>query len=150
ASPGDPDRVEVYLGATLAPGLFGWWIPDGAGGARIGVACTAGPTTARTFYDRLLRQFEKRHGTPPTGPPGYLLSGIPIGTVPKTAGDGVVLVGDAAAQVKPLSGGGIFTGMRCAQLAAETALAALEADDVSASALGAYDRAWRRELGDEF
>ncbi|MGP8158080.1 MAG: geranylgeranyl reductase family protein, partial [Thermoplasmata archaeon] len=40
-SPGDPDTVEVYLGRKLAPGLFGWWIPDGSGGARVGVAADA-------------------------------------------------------------------------------------------------------------
>ncbi len=35
-SPGDDETVEVYLGRRFAPGLFGWWIPDGAGGARVG------------------------------------------------------------------------------------------------------------------
>jgi digeranylgeranylglycerophospholipid reductase len=79
-----------------------------------------------------------------------LVSGIPIGTLPHTSTDHALLVGDAAAQVKPLSGGGIFTGMRCAGLAAETADAALRSGDLSAAALGAYDRAWHAELGEEF
>src|SRR4029077_523327 len=50
--PGEPDLVEVYLGTTIAPGLFGWWIPDGAGGARVGIAASAGPVTAREYFDR--------------------------------------------------------------------------------------------------
>ncbi|HKV90547.1 MAG TPA: hypothetical protein VJQ43_05040, partial [Thermoplasmata archaeon] len=79
-----------------------------------------------------------------------LVSGIPIGTLPRTSADRVLLVGDAAAQVKPLSGGGIFTGMRCAEIAVGVADRCLRSDDVSGPALSAYDRAWQAELGDEF
>ena len=78
------------------------------------------------------------------------MSGVPIGSVPRTSGDGVLLVGDAAAQVKPLSGGGIYTGMRCAEIAAEVAHAALLTGDLSARFLSRYDEAWRAELGAEF
>jgi digeranylgeranylglycerophospholipid reductase len=149
-SPGDPGQVEVYLGNSLSPGLFGWWIPDGVGGARIGVAATAGAVTAREYYDRLVRQVERRFSTTLGAPTALLVSGIPIGTLPKTSAARVLLVGDAAAQVKPLSGGGIFTGMRCAEIAAEVADRALRSGDLSAAALSEYDRAWRAELGDEF
>ncbi|MGI0128954.1 MAG: geranylgeranyl reductase family protein [Thermoplasmata archaeon] len=149
-TPGDPRRVEVYLGRRFAPGLFGWWIPDGAGGARVGVAADADGTSARAYFDRLLDYLERRFGERLSNPTAYLVSGIPIGTVPKTSGPGVLLVGDAAAQVKPLSGGGIFTGMRCAELLAGVADAALRRGDLSEASLGEYDRQWRAELGDEF
>ncbi|MCI4360646.1 MAG: NAD(P)/FAD-dependent oxidoreductase [Thermoplasmata archaeon] len=149
-SPGDPDRVEVYLGNAIAPGLFGWWIPDGAGGARVGVAASAGPVTARAYYDRLVAQVGRHLGAPLQNPTSFLVSGIPIGTVPKTHGERVLLVGDAAAQVKPLSGGGIFTGMRCAEIAAEVAHAALQAGAPTEAALRPYEERWRGELGEEF
>lgn len=149
-SPGDAEQVEVYLGRELSPGLFGWWIPDGDGGARVGVAVTPGPVTARAYYERLVAVLGRRFGTPLRNPVNFLVSGIPIGTVPRTSSAHVLLVGDAAAQVKPLSGGGIFTGMRCAQLAAEVAHEALQRNDLSAASLERYDRAWRAELGAEF
>lgn len=149
-SPGDPDRVEVYLGRAFAPGLFGWWIPDGTGGARVGLACSAGPVSAREHFERLLVHLERRFAVRLRNPTSFLVSGIPIGVLPRTHTDGALLVGDAAAQVKPLSGGGIFTGMRCAQLAARTAVDALRAGDVSAAALAPYEAAWRAELGEEF
>jgi digeranylgeranylglycerophospholipid reductase len=149
-SPGDPETVEVYLGRTISPGLFGWWIPDGGGGARVGVAVDADGTPARVYYDRLLAHLRQRFGRPLASPTAYLVSGIPIGMVPKVQGPGVLLVGDAAAQVKPLSGGGIFTGMRCAELAADTADGALHRGDLFAEGLAEYDRAWRAEFGEEF
>ena len=150
ASPGDTDQVEVYLGRTFAPGLFGWWIPDGAGGARVGVAVDADGTSARVYFDRLLEYLGRRFGQRLANPTAYLVSGIPIGAVPRTHGPGVMLVGDAAAQVKPLSGGGIFTGMRCAEILAEVADAALRRGDLSAASLADYDRRWHEELGEEF
>ena len=150
ASPGDPDAVEVYLSRKFAPGLFGWWIPDGAGGARVGIAADADGTPARVYFDRLLdflaRRFKEKLGNATA----YLVSGIPIGALPRTHARRVLLVGDAAAQVKPLSGGGIFTGMRCAELAAEVAVKALAQDDLSDGALAEYDHRWRAELGEEF
>ncbi|MCI4349110.1 MAG: NAD(P)/FAD-dependent oxidoreductase [Thermoplasmata archaeon] len=147
--PADPDSVGVYLGRTIAPGLFGWWIPDGAGGARIGVAATADGTTARSYFDRFCERLRSLHGWRLRSPTSYIVSGIPIGRVPRTSGARVLLVGDAAAQVKPLSGGGIFTGMRCAELAAATAHDALTRDDLGAATLAAYDAAWQKELGAE-
>lgn len=150
SSPGDTETVEVYLGRRFAPGLFGWWIPDGGGGARVGVAADADGTSARSYYQELLRHLERRFGRALENPTAYLASGIPIGSVPRSHGDRVLLVGDAAAQVKPLSGGGIFTGMVGAEAAARVADAALRSNDLSARALAEYDRAWVAQLGEEF
>ncbi len=149
-SPGDPDTVEVYLGRAFAPGLFGWWIPDGSGGARVGVAVDADGTPARTYFDRLLDHLSRRFGRRLASPTAYLVSGIPIGSMPRTHARRALLVGDAAAQVKPLSGGGIFTGMKCAEIAADVASRALGANDLSEGTLAEYDRRWRSELGEEF
>jgi digeranylgeranylglycerophospholipid reductase len=149
-SPGDPDLVEVYLGNTISPGLFGWWIPDGSGGARVGVASNADGTTARAYYEHLLTQLARRFGRPLRNATNYLVSGIPIGTVPRLSGPRVMLVGDAGAQAKPLSGGGIFTGMRAAELAADVAHGALLDGDLSPARLARYDEAWQREFGEEF
>jgi len=60
---------------------------------------------------------------------------------PRTGG--VLMVGDATGFFDPLSGEGIFNGLRSAELAVETAVQALGRDDVSARALAGYDRARR-------
>jgi flavin-dependent dehydrogenase len=62
---------------------------------------------------------------------------------------GVLLVGDAAGFYDPFTGEGIFTALATAELAADTAVRALDASDLSARALGAYDQARRRALRDK-
>jgi digeranylgeranylglycerophospholipid reductase len=148
-SPGDPDDVEVYFGRSFAPGLFGWWIPDGAGGARVGLAASAGERSARQYFDRLLSHLERRFGQPLKNATSYLVSGIPIGELPRVVGDRVLLVGDAAAQVKPVSGGGIFLSLRAGQIAAEVADGALAAGRLGAADLAPYPARFEAEVGEE-
>jgi flavin-dependent dehydrogenase len=62
---------------------------------------------------------------------------------PPTLG-GVLLVGDAAGFYDPFTGEGVFTGLRSAELAAETATEALRSGDCSVAALSAYTRARHR------
>ncbi|MCI4338329.1 MAG: NAD(P)/FAD-dependent oxidoreductase [Thermoplasmata archaeon] len=148
-SPGDPEDVEVYLGTSFAPGLFGWWIPDGTGGARVGLAATAGKLSAREYFERMLDHLERRFGSRLRNPTSYLVSGIPIGHLPHIVADRVMLLGDAAAQVKPLSGGGIFLSQRAGQIAAETADTALEKDRLGAEELAQYPARFDAEVGEE-
>jgi flavin-dependent dehydrogenase len=72
-----------------------------------------------------------------------------LGFAPRSYADNVLLVGDAAGQVKPFSGGGIYTGLVGARHAAATAAHALIADDTTAGCLRAYERDWKSEIGRE-
>jgi len=74
---------------------------------------------------------------------------IPLKPLPKTYGERVIVVGDAAGQVKPTSGGGIYYGLLCAQMAADTLHQALSADDFSKQMLAAYEKEWQKKLGRE-
>jgi len=60
---------------------------------------------------------------------------------------GVLLVGDAAAQIKPITGGGVYYGLRCGKLAGEQAAQACLTDDMTV--LHDYERRWRCEFGRE-
>lgn len=64
----------------------------------------------------------------------------------RAAGDGAVLVGDAATFIHPFTGEGVYFALRGAQLAAESIGAALARGDVSRNCLRSYDAARRREL----
>jgi flavin-dependent dehydrogenase len=62
---------------------------------------------------------------------------------------GVLLVGDAAGFYDPFTGEGIYTALRCAELAAERAARALARSDCSARALAGYGRARRDAFRDK-
>lgn len=62
------------------------------------------------------------------------------------AGEALLVVGDAGGYYDPFTGEGIYRALRGAELAAEVALPALNAGDLSARALGRYAALQRREF----
>jgi flavin-dependent dehydrogenase len=78
-----------------------------------------------------------------------IVGGIPVGTLKRTMADNVLVVGDAAGHVEPISYGGLYMGARCAKIAGEVAAKAALEDDPSARRLADYDRAWRADVGRE-
>ncbi|MHC1632020.1 MAG: geranylgeranyl reductase family protein [Methanotrichaceae archaeon] len=141
----DPDKVEIYLSEKLAPGLFAWAIPTHDGAARIGLSCQ------RNAYQHLddLLSSEFIQSRLKGGPVDLVIGGLPIGLPKSTVTDGLMVVGDAAGQVKPTSGGGIYTGLVCAKIAGEVAAAAAEENDSSATRLREYEKRWRASIGRE-
>lgn len=60
---------------------------------------------------------------------------------------GLMLVGDAARQVDPPTGGGIINAMSAGQLAAQVAVESVAAGDASASFLSRYEEQWNQSVG---
>ena len=73
-----------------------------------------------------------------------------LGGVPRSSGDHVLLVGDAAGQIDPLTGEGIQYAMDAAEIAAETLREAFEAGDLGAPFLLRYHRRWMAAFGQDF
>jgi digeranylgeranylglycerophospholipid reductase len=138
------EEVEVYLGRTTVPGYFAWLAPAGDGTA------LAGLMTRENADGRLaafLSDLEKRGKI--SGVQGKAcFRGITV-RPSRSFARGVLLAGDVAGQVKPLTGGGIYFGLLCADLAAETLHAAFEASDFSTSQLSGYQKQWKFLLGRE-
>ena len=61
-------------------------------------------------------------------------------------GDGVLLVGEAAALVGPMTGAGIYPALQSGIWAAETLIAAFRSDDLSRRALVSYEQRIRRRF----
>jgi len=139
----DPESVEVHLGA--APGLFAWVIPTGEESARIGLCARE---RGCEHLKRFLRQetIKKRILGSATA---INVGGLPLGSPPATVAHGLLVVGDAAGQVKPTSGGGIYPGLVAAKIAGGVAAAAALEGDGSVQSLQEYDRIWRANLGRE-
>jgi digeranylgeranylglycerophospholipid reductase len=145
----DSNFVEVYFGQSFAPGFFGWIIPRRDGSAKVGIAA-GGRVNVRECFERFIHKHpvvsaklrRAKRFTAPTYHP------IPVGgTRGHTYADNMLVVGDAASQVKPTTGGGIVFGLACGKIAGETAAAALKEDNVSASRLRTYETTWRQLIG---
>ncbi len=138
----DLDEVLVILGDEWAPGFFSWVIPLGDGGLRVGLASVIGHcdallkrlTKRHPLVSKLLRRAEARDRY------GGM---IVIGPPKRAHKENFMVVGDAAGQTKPLTGGGVVYGALCGSLAGIVA-SGIACGEVDASL---YERMWRRMLG---
>ena len=109
----DPHIVEVFLSSRF-PGFFGWVIPRNEEIAEFGAGALNNIHSAwKHLFDIKGLAAPKPRGWP-----------IPISVRPRTSmkknGYKVLLVGDAAGQVKATTGGGVIFGGSCAQIAGKT------------------------------
>lgn len=144
---GDPGLVKLFIGRGVAPGFFGWIIPSGEGTGRVGLCVKQG--NAYAYLQRMLRDPSVKPFVARAQPLLYIAGGIPLGFPRRTYTDRVMIVGDAACQVKGTSGGGIYAGLRCGAHCANTAIEALERGDFSARMMRRYHRSWSRTVGKE-
>ncbi len=130
----EPDG-QAFVDVSLdVPGFFGWRIPRGDS-VEYGVAVDR----RRGDVEDVFEQFMDEHA--PTVPGQRHAATIPMHPPERVSRDGVFLVGDAAAQTKPFTGGGIVYGLRAGNIAAETV------DPAAPGSVDAYEEAWRDALG---
>jgi len=144
------DSVEVFLGGKYAPGFYAWLMPRLDGTAKIGLAARTGNP------QELLQRFMLKHPIASKKLSKAKIMHIafhPItlgGPIPKAYTNGFLVVGDAASQVKPTTGGGVIFGLTCAGIAAEVAHEALRKKDVSSDFLASYQKRCAEALGFDF
>ena len=145
----DMDMVEVYLGRKYAPGFFAWIIPKKNGSAKVGLATKAGDP--REYLRRLMQKHQVASKRLMKSKITSLsMHPISLGeTIPKTYANGLLVVGDAASQVKPTTGGGIIFGLLCAKIAGEVAYEAVKNGDFSEKFLSRYQFRWKKSIGFE-
>lgn len=144
----DPDAIYLHFGHRVAPGGYAWIFPKDVGIANVGlgiVALRADGRPARAWLDDYMaRHFPQGITT------GYTVGGVIVHpTIKRTVTDGLLVCGDAAHMVNPLSGGGIVNAMKAGRLAARVAAGAIAAGDTSAARLQQYHDEWMRLLGDD-
>ena len=139
------DEVEVYFGQEVAPGFFAWLVPTSPMKALVGLPSRRSPGLyLKKLISSLLAQ-----GKIVSDEAELSYRGISLKPLAKTYSRRLVVVGDAAGQVKPTTGGGIYYGLLCADIAVNNLHRALDDDGLSARNLASYEREWKKKLGRE-
>ncbi len=139
------EEVEVYLGSRFAPGFFAWLVPTHEGRALAGLLARR---DTKAHMETFLRHL-KAEGKIASPRAPIRFGGIPLKPPRRTSGNRVVVVGDAAGQVKPTTGGGIYYGLLCADIAVDVLARAITGSNCSAQALSEYERRWKKLLAKE-
>lgn len=154
--------AEIFVGRGIAPGFFAWTIPLGTENrTRIGL-CIDTHCSPHTNPLLFLKQNLSNHPVIAKKYRGTIVNRtagkIPIPLDPRCRGRthktvkidndvGILLAGDAAAQIKPITGGGVYYGMKCGKIAGKIAAHASLTGDMKI--LHEYERRWRKEIGEE-
>jgi digeranylgeranylglycerophospholipid reductase len=144
-----PDRpIHLFLQFNQIPG-YAWVFPK-SHSINFGLGCFANTSIRLIDYFQLLVRVLRERSMLPIS---ALISDIEAGICP-TAGPlkitqdhRVLLVGDAAGFVSPLTGAGIVWGMLSGQLAAESLLEAFSHQRFDASFLSRYQQRWEQRIG---
>jgi len=139
------DEVELYFHQSLAPGGFAWLVPTTGGKGLAGLFTRH----QVDFYLKNLVNTLYCQGKIASAEVTCSYGIIPLRPLPKTYTDRILVVGDAAGQAKPTTGGGIYYGLLCGDIAADVLHRAFLTGDFSATSLSAYQKQWRTKLSRE-
>ena len=145
--------LEIITGHEWAPGGYAWVFPKGYGYAEIGLGVTRSMCEhdAQTYLDKFLKQsfFKDRFKN------CRILEiqggGVPLAAPLKTQyADNLVLVGDAARHVNPITGGGIHTALNSGKIAGEFLAELIHTGKPASEAnLKGYQDKWLDAMGNK-
>jgi digeranylgeranylglycerophospholipid reductase len=142
----DQNYCYFYLGNEIAPSGYIWVFPKGQGLANVGIGILGSKSGKKHAIDYLKEFVGKKY------PDAKILEidvgGVPVsGSIERTIANGLMLVGDAARQSDPITGGGIINAMEAGKMAGEVAFEAISKNDVSTATLELYEKKWRHKIG---
>jgi geranylgeranyl reductase family protein len=139
------DYTQVFLGRNYAQGAFAWLVPIGGDIVRIGLMTESDPQGS---FTRLIERVAK--GKMPEFERKVVQhKKIAQGLLTKTYGQRVLALGEAAAQIKTTTGGGIYFGLLCSEIASRFLKRAFQERDFSAKNFADYEREWKKLIQKE-
>ena len=140
----EQDTCYFYFGQKYAPGGYLWIFPKGNKTANIGLGVAADESKkkhALKFLDEFMRE-----NFPDASILTKLAGGVPCAeSLERMTVPGLMLVGDAAHQVNPVSGGGIISGMIGGRIAGKVAAEIVKKNDMGL--MEQYEKEWKNSLG---
>jgi digeranylgeranylglycerophospholipid reductase len=142
----DPSCVQFYFGKEIAPEGYLWLFPKGKRMANVGLGQVRHSLDSKTALESLKTFVNKKFKDHTML--SCIAGGVPaVPTLKEIVGNGLMLVGDAAHQEDPISGGGIINAMIAGQIAGEVAAEAVRGGDVSKKQLKVYEKRWHKTEG---
>ena len=144
--PIESDTCDFYFSRDFAPGGYAWIFPKGFKTANVGLGI-AGNFARQQSPEKYMGMFLERYF-----PDGSVLSrtvgGVPVDkTLKEIVRDGIMVIGDAAHQTNPISGGGIISGMIAGKIAGEVAVKAVKKGQYGKKDLLPYAKEWDKRVG---
>ncbi|KXS42345.1 MAG: geranylgeranyl reductase [Methanolobus sp. T82-4] len=142
----DQEYCYFYLGNEVAPAGYIWIFPKGNDLANVGIGILGSKSGQKTAVEYLEDFVADKF--PDARVLEVDVGGVPVsGSIDKTIANGLMLVGDAARQSDPITGGGIVNAMEAGEIAGEVAYEAISSGDLSETKLREYEKKWRSTVG---
>ena len=146
--PNEISNTKVFIGSNYGFQGFGWIVPTSNDELLIGVLArdkskkiiTEFISLVTKTYNIIINESDKKN---------IKSWGIPIKPLEKTYDNRLLVVGDAAGLVKPITGGGIYYSQISAEIAVKTIKHALEINNFNCEVMANYQQKWEKQIGDE-
>ena len=140
-----------FIAGSCAPGGYIWIFPKGEGIANIGIGIQASKASEgdpKRYLDEYISKDDRLKD-------GQILEvvGGAVSTAPgaeRVVSDNLMLIGDAARFINPVTGGGIHEACISGMLASQVLKECMDSNDLSESALKGYEMKWRAEVQERF
>ncbi len=141
----DKDYCHFYFGGEFAPGGYVWVFPKDENSANVGIGVRQDRVNrnAKEYLDAWIdRNFKNPK------PLTFVTGCVPTAqTLNQITADNLMLVGDAARQVNPVTGGGLSNILVAGNIAGNTAAEAVKKNNFSNKLLKQYYKKWMKEKG---
>lgn len=138
---------EFYLGKEMAPGGYIWVFPKEKNIANVGIGILASLSESGLAKKLLDNFIEKDTRFKKSQPLRFLTGAVPVSNPVETVRDNLILVGDAARHVDPITGGGLTHCLEGGKIAGETIAEAVKRKDFSKEFLAKYEEGWKEAFG---
>lgn len=138
---------DFFLGKKIAPGGYVWIFPKGKDVANVGIGILSSLSQSGKAL-QLLDAFISARPELRKGSPLRLIAGAdPVAEPVESVRDNLLLVGDAARHVDPITGGGLITSIEGGKIAGDVIGAAVKKQRFDATFLSTYEAQWKEAFG---
>ena len=141
----DESKLEIFIGHKKAPAGYVWIFPKGDGTANVGIGIKG--AGAKMLMDKFIQEHPERFRDAKIE--RSQAAPVPVGgEVEDYVTDNMMMCGDAAGQVIPLTGAGIHTSLVAGKIAGEVAGKASKEGDISSRRLSVYKKEFDSRWGE--